>query len=190
MSRTPFIRGHGGAAIRFQKKGILFRVRPLSFYRELGARGEAAVKAPVLFAEFRHALRPAGEFRTATLEGETSVPGLGAVVGDPATRVLVLEKTANNPYSELIFVGRSATCDVVIRDSSVSKAHAVFMRDKDGFHVLDNRSHNGTFVNGRRLGLAERVKVKTGDCLLFGAYPVYVVMPEDLPQVIAQAGGR
>jgi hypothetical protein len=163
-------------------------VRPLSFYRERAAKGEGAVTAPLLFAEFRHALRPSGEFRTATLEGEPSVPALGAVVLDPATRVLALEKTANNPYSELIFVGRSATCDVVIRDSSVSKAHAVFMRGVDGVHVLDNRSHNGTFVNGRRLGVAERVKVQTGDCLLFGAYPVYVVLPEDLARVIAQVG--
>jgi hypothetical protein len=172
----------------FRKKVFFFRVRPISFYRELAARGGGGLpsEAPVLFAEFRNGLRPSGEFRTATLQGEPKVPALGVVLADAATRVLVLEKTTNNPYSELIFVGRSATCDLVIRDSSVSKAHAVFMRDAEGFFVLDNRSHNGTFVNARRLATAERVKVKTGDCLLFGAYPVYVVMPEDFRRLLTE----
>jgi predicted component of type VI protein secretion system len=140
----------------------------------------------VLLAEFKNGLGRSGEFRTATLEGEEKVPSLDAVLEDRSTQVLPLEKTNNNPYSELIFVGRSSTCDVVIRDSSVSKAHAVFMRDAAGLYVLDNRSHNGTFVNGRRLATAERVKVATGDCLLFGAYPAYVILAADVPRVLGQ----
>jgi hypothetical protein len=48
-------------------------------------------------------------------------------------------------------VGRDDTCDVVARDSTVSRRHARFLLKDDGVYVEDLASKHGTFVNGRRL---------------------------------------
>lgn len=64
-------------------------------------------------------------------------------------------------------VGRdSSRCPLVLEHPSVSGVHAEF-RPKDGKVVLTDRSTNGTFVNGRRVGAAE---LQDGDYITFGRY--------------------
>ena len=48
-------------------------------------------------------------------------------------------------------VGRDDTCDLALRDSTVSRRHARFLLKDDGVYVEDLASKHGTFVNGRRL---------------------------------------
>jgi pSer/pThr/pTyr-binding forkhead associated (FHA) protein len=53
-------------------------------------------------------------------------------------------------------LGRAADNDVVIRDPTVSRHHAELLGDPvHGFEILDRGSRNGTFVNGRRVELAQ-----------------------------------
>jgi pSer/pThr/pTyr-binding forkhead associated (FHA) protein len=48
-------------------------------------------------------------------------------------------------------VGRGFSADVRLDDHSVSRRHAVIVAHPHGTRVLDDRSANGTFVNGRRV---------------------------------------
>jgi pSer/pThr/pTyr-binding forkhead associated (FHA) protein/DNA-directed RNA polymerase subunit RPC12/RpoP len=48
-------------------------------------------------------------------------------------------------------VGRSLAADVRFDDPTVSRRHALIVRQPDGVRVLDDRSLNGVFVNGERV---------------------------------------
>jgi pSer/pThr/pTyr-binding forkhead associated (FHA) protein len=48
-------------------------------------------------------------------------------------------------------LGRGFSADLRLEDQSVSRRHAVIVDDGDGVRILDDRSANGTFVNGRRV---------------------------------------
>jgi FHA domain len=46
-------------------------------------------------------------------------------------------------------IGRGLTADIRLEDHKVSRRHAIIAQRGDRTRVLDDRSHNGTFVNGR-----------------------------------------
>ncbi len=48
-------------------------------------------------------------------------------------------------------VGRSLAADIRFDDPTVSRRHALIVRQPDGLRVLDDRSLNGVFVNGERV---------------------------------------
>ena len=52
-------------------------------------------------------------------------------------------------------VGRGFSADVRLDHQSVSRRHAVIVSHPHGTRILDDRSANGTFVNGRRVTEAE-----------------------------------
>src|SRR5208282_3815640 len=116
-------------------------VRPLSELRELVAEGAMPLDSPaVLLVEFWKGSGPARDFRTATLGAPESIPPLGEVIGDAATQVVPLEKSARNPYDGFLFLGRASTCDIIIRDASISKTHAVIEPQPGHWLLRDNRS--------------------------------------------------
>jgi pSer/pThr/pTyr-binding forkhead associated (FHA) protein len=51
-------------------------------------------------------------------------------------------------------IGRSPACDIVLEDASVSRRHAVIVHRGGRAMILDDRSLNGVFVNGDRVGEA------------------------------------
>ncbi len=64
-------------------------------------------------------------------------------------------------------VGRSLAADVRFDDPTVSRRHALIVRQPDGVRVLDDRSLNGVFVNGARI---EGKTLRDGDEILVGRY--------------------
>ena len=68
-------------------------------------------------------------------------------------------------------IGRANDNDIVIPDVLASRHHATLIPTRDGTEIVDNRSINGTFVNGNRIEralLAERDVVTIGNVdLLF-----------------------
>ena len=46
-------------------------------------------------------------------------------------------------------IGRGLTADVRVEEQRVSRTHAILVRHGHHTRLLDNRSANGTFVNGR-----------------------------------------
>jgi pSer/pThr/pTyr-binding forkhead associated (FHA) protein/DNA-directed RNA polymerase subunit RPC12/RpoP len=64
-------------------------------------------------------------------------------------------------------VGRSLAADVRFDDPTVSRRHALIVRQADGVRVLDDRSLNGVFVNGERV---EWRALNDGDEIVVGRY--------------------
>ncbi len=48
-------------------------------------------------------------------------------------------------------IGRSPTADICLEDPTVSRRHAMVIREGDTVRILDDRSLNGVFVNGERV---------------------------------------
>jgi pSer/pThr/pTyr-binding forkhead associated (FHA) protein len=62
-------------------------------------------------------------------------------------------------------VGRRSHNDITIRDKSVSRKHCTLEFEGGHFWVVDKDSHNGTYVNGRRIN---RVLLYSGDLITVG----------------------
>ena len=67
-------------------------------------------------------------------------------------------------------VGRSLAADVRFDDPTVSRRHALIVRQADGVRVLDDRSLNGVFVNGERV---EWRVLTDGDEIVVGRYRLH-----------------
>jgi predicted nucleic acid-binding Zn-ribbon protein len=67
-------------------------------------------------------------------------------------------------------VGRSLAADVRFDDPTVSRRHALLVRQPDGVRVLDDRSLNGVFVNGERI---EWRVLEDGDEIIVGRYRLH-----------------
>ncbi|MEX1142747.1 MAG: FHA domain-containing protein [Thermoleophilaceae bacterium] len=67
-------------------------------------------------------------------------------------------------------IGRSLSAEVRIDDPTVSRRHALVHRDGDTVRVLDDRSLNGVFRNGRRVDLEE---LEDGDALAVGRFELH-----------------
>jgi predicted nucleic acid-binding Zn-ribbon protein len=76
-------------------------------------------------------------------------------------------------------IGRSLAADVRFDDPTVSRRHALVVRQADGVRVLDDRSLNGVFVNGERV---EWRALHDGDEILVGRYRLtFVSVPTTQP---------
>jgi len=62
-------------------------------------------------------------------------------------------------------VGRGFAADIRLDDQSVSRRHAILHQRPAGTRILDDRSANGTFVNGRRVLEAT---LSDGDVVVLG----------------------
>src|SRR5436190_1566360 len=71
------------------------------------------------------------------------------------------------PEGDRMTIGRSPDCDVFLDDVTVSRKHAVLVREGDTFRLEDLGSLNGTFLNRRRI---EQADLEDGDELQIGKY--------------------
>jgi pSer/pThr/pTyr-binding forkhead associated (FHA) protein len=69
--------------------------------------------------------------------------------------------------SERMRIGRSPDAEIFLDDVTVSRNHALLVRRRDGLHIDDLGSLNGTYVNRRRI---ESHKLVDGDELQIGKY--------------------
>ncbi len=69
-------------------------------------------------------------------------------------------------------VGRSLAADIRFDDPTVSRRHALIVRQADGVRVLDDRSLNGVFVNGERV---EWRVLGDGDEIVVGRYRLHFI---------------
>ncbi len=65
----------------------------------------------------------------------------------------------------IIHIGRGLSADVRVEDPQVSRRHAIIAQRGDGARVLDDRSSNGTHVNGRAVTVGY---LNDGDVLRLG----------------------
>jgi FHA domain len=94
----------------------------------------------------------------------TVAPGLAprghylALQDGSSTRLLRLEENVTH-------IGRGGEVDISLDEHRVSRTHAVLVRHGQRFRLLDDRSSNGTFVNGRRI---TATTIDNGDVLFVG----------------------
>jgi pSer/pThr/pTyr-binding forkhead associated (FHA) protein len=67
-------------------------------------------------------------------------------------------------------IGRSLAADVRFDDATVSRRHALIVAQEDGVRVLDDRSLNGVYVNGRRV---EWSPLGDGDEIVVGRHTLH-----------------
>ena len=87
--------------------------------------------------------------------GETSVAG----------RYLEADETLVPIMGTVTRLGRSLSADVEIDDPSVSRRHALIVRQDGQTYLLDDGSRNGTWHNGIRV---DRAVLQDGDTIALG----------------------
>jgi len=107
--------------------------------------------------EIRESLSEPGQYLAYRTEGESSV-------------AYALQR-------EWTRIGRSLAADIRFDDPTVSRRHALIVRQPDGLRVLDDRSLNGVFVNGERV---EWSTLADGDEIVIGRHHLHFV---DVPVV-------
>jgi pSer/pThr/pTyr-binding forkhead associated (FHA) protein len=66
---------------------------------------------------------------------------------------------------EVVHIGRGLAAGLHLDDASVSRRHAILVPRPSGAQILDDRSSNGTLVNGRRVQQAD---LCSGDVIVLG----------------------
>ena len=95
-----------------------------------------------------------------------TMPGKYLAYEDSGRRIVV-------PVSrEWTRIGRSLAADVRFDDATVSRRHALIVSQADGVRVLDDRSLNGVYVNGRRV---EWSPLRDGDEITVGRHSLFFV---------------
>jgi pSer/pThr/pTyr-binding forkhead associated (FHA) protein len=83
----------------------------------------------------------------------------------PARYLVADDGTAFALREDVTHVGRGIVADVRLDDYTVSARHAIIVVRGAGLRILDDRSTNGTIVNGRRIDEAE---LHDGDVVVLG----------------------
>jgi predicted nucleic acid-binding Zn-ribbon protein len=167
----------GAGSFRCQRCGYVLTLTSLDALRECpGCGGQDFVRSSLFNAaphseEGRAAPAPRGPQEwLARAREELTAPGeylLYEEDGEHKTVALTREWTR---------IGRSLAADVRFDDPTVSRRHALVVRQADGVRVLDDRSLNGVFVNGERI---EWRTLRDGDEILVGRYRLTFV---DVPR--------
>jgi hypothetical protein len=80
---------------------------------------------------------------------------------------------------DVVIIGRDAASDVVLDSAFVSRVHLRLERHVEGYEVHDPGSRNGAFLNGRRLTVGRRQRLKSGDELGVADFLItYVETPQ------------
>lgn len=88
--------------------------------------------------------------------------------------MFLLPKTGG--YVEVIkpiVAGRLPTCGIHIVDSKVSREHCLFYFEGTQLWLLD-RSQNGTFVNGSKVGKNKHQELQAGDVIAIAGWSAKV----------------
>ncbi|MCW2731022.1 MAG: ABC-type multidrug transport system, ATPase component [Mycobacterium sp.] len=102
---------------------------------------------------------------TATQMGPTAAPRSSE--GNLATSMLKILRPGRGPEVPAggIKIGRATDNDIVVPDVLASRHHATLVPGPGGTQIVDNRSINGTFVNGQRV---ESTTLHDGDVVTIG----------------------
>jgi pSer/pThr/pTyr-binding forkhead associated (FHA) protein len=97
--------------------------------------------------------------RRKALTERPSGPGRFLEVQGPGESLLIPLGTG------VMHIGRGLSADLRLDEKSVSRRHAMLVHRPTGPRLLDDRSSNGTFVNGRQIVQAD---LHNGDVLVLG----------------------
>nr|WP_248148012.1 FHA domain-containing protein [Microbacterium aoyamense] len=114
---------------------------------------------------------------------EAELEAIGALPTGAALLIVRSGPTAGARYlldTDVTTVGRHPEADIFFDDVTVSRRHAEITRDGVTFELVDQRSLNGTYVNGER---ADRSTLRNGAEVRVGKFRLnFFVSPADLAQ--------
>lgn len=64
-------------------------------------------------------------------------------------------------------IGRMPVNTICLADAFLTETHAILKKKRKTYYLKDNRSLNGTYLNGKRLG-AKPVRLRDGDRIIAG----------------------
>src|SRR4051812_32956490 len=99
--------------------------------------------------------------RTLSQASETEAPAPGRYLEVQGAGRTLLLPVGGDP----MHIGRGLQAEVRLDESSVSRRHTILVPRVSGARILDDRSSNGTFVNGRRVQQAD---LSDGDVIVVG----------------------
>ncbi len=128
---------------------------------DMGMSSQTAVRPPAEGVTERVDPVSCLDERTLSRAGE-----MGPVAPGRYIEVQGAERTVLIPVEhEPVRIGRGLSADLHLDESSVSRRHAILVPRSVGARILDDRSSNGTFVNGRRVQQAD---LSNGDVIVLG----------------------
>lgn len=117
-----------------------------------------------------------------TLHGSHGIPAVGSAGAGLAhgAAMLVVHRGPGEGSEFLlsgdsVVAGRSRESDLFLDDVTVSRSHAIFERNPDGWFVRDCDSLNGTYVNRHRV---DTHQLRQGDEVQIGKYRFIFVVGE------------
>ena len=117
---------------------------------------------------------------------DLSTAELDAIEALPARSAILIVRsgpTAGARYlldTDVTTVGRHPEADIFFDDVTVSRRHAEITRADGSFEIVDQRSLNGTYVNGERV---DRARLANGSEVRIGKFRLnFFVSPADLSQ--------
>lgn len=109
--------------------------------------------------------------RSSAVPAAASTPATISASGSVQWSLVHVRAEANEKHpiqGDDVMVGRDRTCSIVLSHPAVSRRHARMTLSGTSWVVEDLKSANGTYVNNNRV---ERMKLKAGDVVRFGADP-------------------
>jgi len=148
-------------------------------------RGEDSSGSNSKTAVTAGAIAPASDARPITRTGPLHDPSkLRGKLNKAPHFVAVLGKRRRGG-SPRVTVGRGRTMDIILKDPSVSASHAWLDCDEEGIYfVHDDKSTNGTRVNGRMVAPGDFVDLAPGDMVRFGEVKVIYCLAKTLHDVL------
>ena len=72
-------------------------------------------------------------------------------------------------------IGKLKTkADICLEEEGISRIHAKIQKEGEEYYLCDMNSTNGTFINGRRLGVNEKVPLHVSDEIAFARTEYYI----------------
>jgi hypothetical protein len=167
----------GAGSFRCEECGYVVTVRSADELPACPSCGGASFARASLFAagRFQRAEADAaveGDDLLAEARSRIPEPGRYLAFGDSGeVRLVPLHR-------EWTRIGRSLAADVRFDDPTVSRRHALVVRQPDGVRVLDDRSLNGVFVNGQRV---EWRTLRDGDQIIVGRHTLHYLEAAEVP---------
>ncbi|MFJ6652706.1 FHA domain-containing protein [Microbacterium sp. NPDC091313] len=113
---------------------------------------------------------------------DAEVEAIGALPSGAALLIVRSGPTAGARYlldTDVTTVGRHPEADIFFDDVTVSRRHSEITREGARFELVDQRSLNGTYVNGERV---DRAALTNGAEVRVGKFRLtFFVSPADLP---------
>jgi pSer/pThr/pTyr-binding forkhead associated (FHA) protein len=145
---------------------------------------QVPLDVPVLLIDFGLPPESVGQFHTQAVSRKPAILLDDSVFASLGAGLFPVQKSGRNPYDAFVFIGRGTTSDIVLRHHSVSKSHAYLASTAQGWLLHDNRSRNGTFVDGQRLVAEEPMPLRGRVLLTFGTMQTYFLDPKALADLV------